>query len=189
MPYNLYLIMRIVLASNSSRRIDLLKKIAESFTVVPPDINETIDKSPFILPLSLSLQKAENVLQKETGIIIAADTVVSLDNKIFGKPKDFSSAVNTLKILSGHTHMVLTGVCIALNSIRLLTLEKTFVTFNKLTIQQIEQYIEKFKPYDKAGSYGIQDNFPLVSSIKGDYDNVVGLPVNSVRKLLNEFLK
>ena len=178
--------MKIILASKSLRRIELLKKITDDFVVSPPDIDEDICKSPFVLPLALSLLKAENVLKKEHGLIVAADTIVSLDDKIFGKPKSYEDAVKTLKMLNNRTHVVITGVCVAHNSIRLLTLEKTFVKFNKLTLKQIEEYIEAFKPYDKAGSYGIQDNFPLVRSVQGDYDNVVGLPVNSVRRILNE---
>lgn len=178
--------MNIILASASLRRIELLKKITKDFKVSPPDIDENIDKSPFVLPLFLSLLKAENVLKKESGLIIAADTVVSLNNKIFDKPKNYGDAFKTLQTLSGNTHVVITGVCLAYSSIRLLTLEKTFVTFNKLSDEEIEEYIKTFNPYDKAGSYGIQDNFPLVNSIKGDYDNVVGLPVNSIKKLIKE---
>lgn len=184
--YNLYFYMKIVLASNSLRRIELLKKITNDFIVCPSDIDENISKSPFVLPVFLSLLKAENVLEKESGLIIAADTIVCLDDKVFGKPKNHNDAVNTLKSLSGNTHTVITGICIAYNSVRFLSLEKTFVTFNKLSIKQIEQYIETFKPFDKAGSYGIQDNFPLVSSVNGDYENVLGFPVNLIKKILTE---
>lgn len=176
--------MQIVLASNSLRRIELLKKIIPDFIISPPDIDENIKKSPFVLPLVLSLLKAENVLKKENELVIAADTIVSLNNRIFTKPKDYKNAVETLKALSNKTHTVITGVCVAYGSIRLMSIEKTYVTFNNLTLKQIQEYIKKFSPYDKAGSYGIQDDFHLVKSINGDYDNVVGLPINSVNKLI-----
>lgn len=179
--------MKIILASNSPRRAELFKKLTDKFEIVPPDVNENVGcKNPFVLPLILSLLKAENVFNKTKGLVIGADTIVVLNNNVFGKSKNYQEAYSCLKALSGKTHTVITGVCVAYKLLRICMSEKTLVTFNKLTNSEIEKYIKTFNPYDKAGSYGIQDNFPLIKSISGDYDNVLGFPVNLIKKILKD---
>lgn len=177
--------MKIILASNSPRRRELLKKITDKFEIVPPDVNEDIGyKTPSVLALSLSLIKAENVIEKTDGLVIGADTIVSVFEKVLGKPKNSDQAAEFLKLLNGNVHTVITGICVAHKKTRICAIEKTLVSFNKLSDIQIKEYITKFKPYDKAGSYGIQDNFPLIKSIEGDYNNVLGFPVDLIKKIL-----
>ena len=178
----------IILASKSERRIELLKKLTQDFKVVPPEVKEDIGfKDAASLVLRLSLLKAESIVSNYP--VIGSDTVVSIEGSVFGKPKDAGQALEILKCLSGKTHEVMTGICIAYKNMRMLFFEKTKVTFNKLTEPELKDYIERFKPYDKAGSYGIQDNFNLVSKIDGDYDNVLGLPITTLRKKLQDFEK
>lgn len=118
-------------------------------------------------------------------IIITCDTVVVNDNKIIGKPKDKIDAINTLKSLSNKKHFVASAVCVYKDGEYHIGQEKTYITFKDLSLKQIEEYVEKYKPFDKAGSYGIQDeNFDFVKEIDGNIDNVIGLPLNTLKKLL-----
>jgi septum formation protein len=114
--------------------------------------------------------------------------IVYLDGLILGKPKDKQDAINTLKLLSGKTHIVCTGYAIISKNKKVISSEKTFVTFNELSNELILDYVNSGLCMDKAGSYGIQDGYPLVKEIKGDYQNVVGLPINKIKGILNELL-
>ena len=187
---------KIVLASASPRRRELLEQIGIKFDIVvsnePEDeINKNL--SPENYTSELALMKACNVAKKLTGtkrrnsLIIAADTVVYSDGIILGKPKDKEDAFRILKGLSGKTHEVYTGVCVMRLSDGYAVSEsvKTSVVFKDLTDSMIKKYIETGEPMDKAGAYGIQGKGAvLVKKINGDYFNVVGLPVSTLYDML-----
>jgi septum formation protein maf len=174
----------IILASNSPRRRELLAGLDLEFEVrVLPDIDESYPKD---LPAAevagyISREKADSyrALIGEDDLVITADTVVIVGNEVLGKPKDADEARRMLHLISGRTHQVITGVC-------LLTTDKehsfsvtTDVTFKQLSDDEITYYIEHYKPFDKAGAYGIQEwiGYIGVTSINGSYFNVMGLPV------------
>ncbi len=182
---------KIILGSSSPRRADILKKLKLDFEIIPSDYVEPHDRTDFSYDFveNLAYNKALDVAKKisEPATVIGADTIVVTDNKILGKPKDKQDAYNTLKMLSGKTHFVVTAIALV-QSITLkkkIKSETTYVTFEKLTDSQIEYYIENFKPFDKAGSYGIQE-LPegYIKYIDGDLDNVIGLPSNLLINML-----
>ncbi len=183
---------KIILASSSPRRESILKSIKLDFDVIPSEYAEPHNQTAFSYEFveNLAYNKALDVAKKyrDNKIVIGADTIVVIDNKILGKPKDYKDAFRMLKELSGRTHFVVTGVAV-INSEDLsykTQSETTYVTFKKLTDKQIEDYIKDYKPYDKAGSYGIQE-LPegFIEKVEGELDNVIGLP----SKLLVELLK
>ena len=192
----------LILASSSPRRKELLTKASFIFDIFIPKGDELNivgkDFSEDLLSACVK-KKAENAYNElvikfnknNTDIkpfdktIITCDTIVVNDNKIIGKPKDKQDAINTLKSLSSKKHFVASAVCVYQNNEYRIGQEKTYITFKKLSIEQIEEYVEKNKPFDKAGSYGIQDeNFDFVESIEGNIDNVIGLPINMLKNLL-----
>jgi len=185
--------MEIILASKSPRRKELLKKIVNDFVVFPCDINEDgiEEKDPVKFAVTAAVMKAKSVGEKfPLSVIIGADTVVSLEDKIFGKPENYEEAKKFLQILSGTRHKVITGIAIyKKDEEKLLSDYKiTYVTFKDLTEEEIEEYLKKEEFADKAGSYAIQkvgDKF--VKKIEGDYENVVGFPIKQVKKLLAKF--
>lgn len=186
---------KIILASKSPRRSKLLKQLNLSFKVISAEIDETIKKgeTPVRAVKRLAAGKLNAVKPKiKEGVIISADTIVVLNNKIIGKPKDEKDAEKILKLLSGKTHFVYTGFSICnLYSGKLLTrFEKTAVTFRELSRTEIRNYIKTGSPMDKAGAYGIQDDFGavFVKKINGCYYNVVGLPLTNLYKTLLEVL-
>jgi septum formation protein len=187
--------MRIVLASQSPRRIELLKRIIPEFEVKVSNIQEDNNRVvvPWKLVEELSYQKAENIaLQIPEGIIIGADSVVVLHNKILGKPKDENDAYNMLNLLSDKVHQVYTGFTIIKKPQHIFISDHavTHVKFRKLESWEIKQYIESGQPLDKAGSYGIQDDAAVfVESINGCYYNVVGLPITKLFLALKNFLR
>ena len=178
----------IILASGSPRRRDLLSGAGYHFEIRVPDVDETPPTGMPVeeVPEFLARKKATAVDASEEAIIIAADTVVLLDGDILGKPTDAEDAVQMLHRLSGRTHTVVSGVCIrrgeALESFSL----STDVVFRPLTDEQIRYYVEHYKPLDKAGSYAIQEwiGFVGIEGIRGDYYNVMGLPIGEVLKRL-----
>jgi septum formation protein len=181
----------IYLASKSPRRQKLLRQLSLDFKIINVEIDEIIIKKELhpnaVKRLSLEkLLKAKELVLK--GIIITADTIVVLDNKVIGKPKDKKDAERILKKLSGRTHIVYTGFCVynSKKDITITDYEKTFVTFRKLSLQEIRDYINTGSPMDKAGAYGIQDDFGAVfiEKINGCYYNVVGLPLTKLYKTL-----
>jgi len=185
---------RIVLASQSPRRIELLRRIIPDFEVKGSNIDETNNGSsaPEMLVEQLSRRKAENVaLQIEHGVVIGADSVVVLDGKILGKPRDNFDCYTMLSSLSGRVHQVYTGftiIKIPQNS-RITDHGVTDVKFRTLENREIEQYIESGQPFDKAGAYGIQDDGAVfVESITGCYYNVVGLPITKIFLALKKIL-
>ncbi len=182
--------MNIILASNSPRRKELLAREGVVFSVVAPNFNEpeNFGLSPEKYVEFLAYNKAKSVLEKTGGVVVGADTVVVLGDKILGKPKDEKEAEFMLKSLSNKTHKVITGYAVISSDKEVVSSETTFVTFNLLNEDLIKSYVATKSPLDKAGAYGIQDNEFLVSKIKGDYDNVVGLPVHLIKNILTEFV-
>lgn len=183
---------RIVLASGSPRRKELLRMIVDEFDVVVSDCEEKITKAqPEDITMELSQQKAQAVSLCIEGeaVIIGADTVVALDDEIMGKPATKDEARRMIKALSGRKHRVVTGVTIVEKMARTSTAhsfyESTDVYVATMSDEEIEDYISTPEPYDKAGGYGIQGLFArFVERIEGDYLNVVGLPVHSLYQKL-----
>lgn len=184
---------KIILGSSSPRRADILKKLKLDFEIIPSSYVEPHDQTDFSYSYveNLAYNKALAVA-KESGnnaLVIGADTIVVINNKILGKPSDKNEAYNMLNMLSGKTHFVVTAIAV-INSANLKSNIKsttTFVTFENLTQLQIEYYIENFKPFDKAGAYGIQE-LPngYVKDVQGPLDNVIGLPTETLLELLNK---
>ena len=180
---------RIILASKSPRRMDILKKINLDFKVIPSNIIEDFDKTnPSTLVQTCAFEKAKKVSGENlNNFVIGADTVVVLDKKIMGKPRNINESREMLGMLSGKTHKVFTGVSIQnINkNINELFYSKTDVELYKMSDSVIDYYIKNYKPSDKAGSYGIQDWFSSqIKKINGCYYNVMGLPLSKVFKCL-----
>lgn len=176
----------IILASKSPRRKELLSLITTDFIIKTADVDESLPEniSPAEAVKYLSKIKAEPFKNSED-IIIGADTVVAIDGKILGKPRDKDDAFNMLKSLSGKTHSVFTGVTVIKPESEKTISVETKVKFFPLTDKEIFDYIETNEPMDKAGAYGIQGKGSLlVEGIEGDYFNVVGLPISTLNKLL-----
>lgn len=177
--------MKLVLASKSPRRSEILKNAGIDFTVRVADADETIHEGtkPEDAVVFLAARKAMAVPRENDEVVLGADTVVVLDDMILGKPKDKDDAFNMIKRLSGRVHSVFTGVCAIGNGISLTFAEETKVEFYPLSDNEIYDYINTNEPYDKAGAYGIQGlASKFIRGIEGDYFNVVGLPVSSVYK-------
>ena len=177
----------IYLASKSPRRKKLLKQLKLKFKTLDLHFHEQINdgEDPVFLVKRLSIEKLNHALLKiKKGIIITADTIVVIDNHILGKPKNKIDAKRILKKLSGRTHNVYTGYSIynSGNNKFITDFENTLVTFRKLSNEEIDDYISTGSPMDKAGAYGIQDDFGAVfiEKIDGCYYNVVGLPLAKV---------
>ena len=177
-----------ILASASPRRRELLKQIIPKFEVIPAAADEKVNLSlfPEQMASALAESKCDEVYASHTeDTVIGCDTIVCFGGEILGKPKDRADAFETLKRLSGKTHYVITGVCVRNKYNKLTDFDKTEVKFNVLSDEFIKIYVDGGSPLDKAGSYGIQDG-GIVNEYFGSYTNVVGLPVNLVRKMLKE---
>lgn len=183
--------MKIILASASPRRQELIKMITEDVTVNPCDCDETIKDSLVGREIAEYLSKIKGEAVKEqfkNDIIVSADTIVCLGNKVLGKPKSREDAFNMLSELSGNIHSVFTGVTIIKGEKQKTFSQETKVTFYDLNDEEIYEYIDSGEVYDKAGSYGIQGKGGLlVKGIEGDYFNVVGLPVARLKRELEDF--
>ena len=185
---------KIVLASGSPRRKEILNKYNINPIIHSADMEEKQhqDEIPVQVAMGLALEKAIWVNEKLSNgeIIIAADTIVVVEDKILGKPKDEEDAFNMLSLLSGREHYVITAIAIIKNSsnIKVVDYETTTVRFRHLTKSQILRYIETKEPLDKAGAYGIQGYGELlVEGITGCYSNVVGLPIGKLDHLLSRY--
>ncbi len=184
----------VILGSNSARRKEILEKMGLQVNVVASDIDESYSENikPHEVPVFLAEKKSKalNYLIKEKNILITADTIVLLKNKILSKPKDQVDAKKILLDLSSKTHDVITGVCIASTKETLSFSCSTSVTFNLIHENDIDYYIKKYKPFDKAGSYGIQEWIGLIgiNKISGSYSNVVGLPSSRLYHELKRFI-
>ncbi len=183
----------VILASASPRRKELLSKIISDFKVIPSNIDEESiinDRIPAKdIPEFLSTKKALDIHSKyPDDTIIAADTAIIFDNKIYGKPKNEDDAKSMLKTFSNNTHYVITGVCIICDNKTISFSSINEVEFYDLSDKEINQYLETDEYKDKAGSYAIQgQGAMLVSSIKGDYYSIVGLPVSQINRILKNF--
>lgn len=183
--------MKLILASNSPRRAEILKQGGFSFEKRVADTDETLPNG--ILPAEavevLAQRKGRAVPRAADEVLLAADTVVALDGRILGKPADSADAEAMLKMLSGRTHSVFTGVYITDGEREFLFHTETRVTFYPLTQAEVAAYVQSGEPMDKAGAYGIQGRGALfVEKIDGDYFNVVGLPLAKTAKMLKEVL-
>jgi septum formation protein len=185
----------VYLASHSPRRRKLLKQINIKFKSFKVDVIESIDKGekPIHNVKRLAIEKMLKAKEKiKSGIIITADTIVVLDNKVIGKPKNKKDAKAILKKLNDKMHIVYTGFAIynSETDTIITDYEKTFVTFRKISDEEINEYISSGSPMDKAGAYGIQDDFGAVfiEKINGCYYNVVGLPLTKVYQVLTKII-
>jgi len=183
----------IILASASPRRKELLKQLNINFEVIPSQIEENIDKENFSPEMieKLALEKAQDVADKINypAVIIGADTVVVIDNKILGKPEDKEEAFQMLKLLSGRTHKVISAIAVIDKSINKQITDHVVseVTFKQLTDPEIREYIETGEPMDKAGAYAIQGiGSKFISSISGCYSNIVGISIEKLAEMLKE---
>ncbi len=184
---------KLILASKSPRRSQLLQWAEVEFEVVTQSTDELYPASLGIdeVPIYIAKQKALAVAQTLEGAhtVLAADTIVVLGDEVIGKPVDRADAIDILTRLSGNTHRVITGVYICNNEKQISFSDSTDVHFHHLTHLQIEFYVDKYQPYDKAGAYGIQEWIGVVGikNINGDFYNVMGLPVSRVVQALANF--
>lgn len=184
----------IILASNSPRRKELLAGLDIPYRVcVLPDIDESYPDSlqGEEIPVFISREKAQAYKSLLTGrtLLITADTIVWLNGKVYGKPHDKDDARAMLRALSGNTHTVITGVTIATCDKEVSFATSTEVSFAQLTDEEIDYYVEKYAPLDKAGAYGIQEwiGYVGVTGIQGSYYNVMGLPIQRLYQELKKF--
>lgn len=182
----------LILASKSPRRVELMQQIGLKFTVCPANIDESVadDLTPAEAVAQISRRKALEVSRQQPpeAIVIACDTVVACDGRIFGKPNGTDEADAMLHTLSGRTHCVYSGLTVCRDTEAVTTTECTEVTFRALSDAEIEAYVRSGEPMDKAGAYGIQGlGAVLVETIHGDYYNVVGLPLCQLTQMLRTF--
>ena len=184
---------KLVLASASPRRKQILLDAGYDFDIITSDKEGEIDKitPPDKLAVRCAINKGEDVFSRLEGdvVVLSADTVVAFNGKIYGKPIDKADAERMLKELSGNTHEVITGYALLSKSMRQTGKVVTQVTFNNLSKDVLDAYLDSNLWQGKAGAYGIQDGFPLVEKFDGDYDNVVGLPIKEIDDAIKEFLK
>jgi septum formation protein len=178
----------VILASKSPRRAELLRHLVPEFEIIPANIPEIVPEGvgDTYAAEYLAVKKAKNIADKyPEDVVIAADTMVYCDEP-FGKPRDKNEAEAMLRELSGRTHSVFTGVCVALGKDTNSFTERTVVEFDRIPVSMIKEYVKSGSPLDKAGAYGIQDSFikKYCSRLEGSYDNVVGLPLAKLRKIL-----
>ncbi|RDW15937.1 Maf family protein [Oceanobacillus chungangensis] len=182
---------KLILASSSPRRQELLRQVKIPFAFRKQDIDESliITSDPLKKVKQLSQLKGQSILiEHKDEVIISADTVVTYNQRIFEKPKNKEDALQMLSALSGDVHEVFTGVMIRSVDEEIVFVERTKVEFWQLTKEEIEWYISTNEPYDKAGAYGIQSiGATFVKQIIGDYYNVMGLPISRVVRELREF--
>ncbi len=186
---------RLVLASGSPRRQELMKGLNIPFEVIVKEgiIEEYSASMPVKeVPVFLAEQKCDaykDLLQEDDCVVITADTVVILEGEILGKPVDAEDACAMLQALSGKSHVVVTGMCIAQGERRCCFSSETIVHFSALSKSEIKHYVAHYKPFDKAGAYGVQEwlGYIGVASIEGSYFNVMGLPVHLLYRQLQEF--
>ena len=184
----------IILASASPRRKRLMEEeISSSFTVIAPSIDESLSFKSFHnvedIVRDIAKRKCLAVAKDhQDDLVIAADTVVVIDNQIIGKPKDKEDAYRMLKMLSNHEHHVYTGFAIHQKDQLFINVTKSDVYFNELSDELINEYIASGSPMDKAGAYGYQDNhdFALVKRIDGSISNVIGFPLEDIKNALKE---
>ena len=186
---------KIILASQSPRRKQLLEWAEIPFDVLVKETDESYPENLPITEIAVHIARNKALAIKHTDNklipILAADTIVVLENKIIGKPKDREDAVNILSSLSGKQHQVITGVVILNGEKEIAFAETTEVYFHELSLAQIEFYVDNYKPYDKAGAYAIQEWIGVIGikSVTGDFYNVMGLPVSRVVQAIDNLVK
>lgn len=183
---------QLILASKSPRRVELMRQIGLQFTVCPANIDESVEAGlkPAEAVALISRRKALEICRQHSkeAIVVACDTVVACDDRIFGKPNGPEDAAAMLRTLSGRTHMVYSGLTVCRNAEAVTITECTEVTFRTLTDTEILAYVRSGEPMDKAGAYGIQGlGAVLIEKINGDYYNVVGLPLCQLMQMLRSF--
>lgn len=187
---------RLILASTSPRRKKILSDMGLDFVVMPSSYEEKLTDFSFSYDKieDLAFNKVNTLLEENpqisNALVLGADTVVVIENKILGKPKDYDDAFSMLKTLSGNTHIVVTSICTMDSDEKSKNILSTTseVTFNELTDNMIDFYIENFKPFDKAGAYGIQElPTDFVNNINGSFENIMGLCSKSLKKVLNQY--
>ncbi|MCG8577054.1 MAG: Maf family nucleotide pyrophosphatase [Flavobacteriales bacterium] len=184
---------KLILASKSPRRQELLKGLDVSFEIRTKDVEEIYDPrmDKEKVPVFLAELKAEAFQDemKEDEIILTSDTIVIHDDKILEKPKDREQAIEMVSRLSDSRHTVITGVCIWSKNKKVLFSDHTKVEFESLSAEEIEYYIDRYQPYDKAGSYGVQEwiGYVGIKKLEGSYFNVMGLPLHRVYQELKSF--
>jgi septum formation protein len=186
---------RLILASRSQRRQELLSELGLKFEVATRSWSEDYPQDLKVekIALYVAVEKANTFRPeiRDNEIVITADTIVWCNDKVLDKPVDKTDAHRILSEISGNTHEVITGVCLLSSAKQTSFYSSTKVTFEKLSDEEIDYYIEKFMPYDKAGAYGIQEwiGIAACSRIEGSYFNVMGLPVQQVYHELRKFIK
>lgn len=183
--------MQLILASQSPRRKALMELFPMPVQIRVADIDESMDpaKPPFEEVARVSLAKARAISREKTDVVVAADTIVVCQGQVLGKPADPEQAKQMLRLLSGRSHQVMTGLCVLQGERQRVVTEVTEVFFRPLTEQEIEDYVRSGEPMDKAGAYGIQGKGALfVPQIVGDYYNVMGLPVCRLGQILREMV-
>lgn len=182
----------ITLASNSPRRKELLTKIIPLFKVESKEVEEIYPNNlqGSEIATYLSQLKSKPFQPNEKELIITADTIVIIDSLILGKPKNPEEAINMLTLLSGKKHKIITGVTIRTKDKEISFYDTTKVEFYNLKPDEIEHYVKEYKPFDKAGSYGIQEWIGCIGikNMKGDYYNVMGLPIHKLYRKLKQFI-
>jgi septum formation protein len=182
--------MKIILASKSPRRVEILHNIGAEFEIIPANTDESVEDGMSVSDavMEISKRKALCVLEKHNdAFIISADTVVTFDCKIIGKPKDEDHAFRILKSLSGRSHAVLTGFTLCTKDKVYCSYISTEVDFRELSDDEVYRYIKSGEPMDKAGAYGIQEKGSVfVTGIRGDYFNVMGLPICEITQIADK---
>ncbi|MCZ4244443.1 Maf family protein [Pedobacter punctiformis] len=182
----------IILASKSPRRQELLKLMGLNFSIELKDVDESYPEglSPAEIAVYISEQKAK-AFHADDKVVVTADTIVALNGEILGKPENREHAQEMLRKLSGSRHEVYTGVTLALGDKITSFYDRTEVYCKTVSSEEIDFYIDNFKPYDKAGSYGVQDwwGIVVVEKINGSYTNVMGLPTEKLYNELAKFVK
>jgi septum formation protein len=182
--------MKVILASKSPRRLELLSMIGCEVTTLVSDVDESkiSAQTPEMLALALSKAKADavyNILKDDSIPIVAADTLVCVENEILGKPKDRNDAKRMLKLLSDKAHQVHTGYTVLFNGRSISCCDTSDVIFRQILDSELEAYLDSNEPYDKAGAYGIQGKAgAFVERIEGDYFSIMGLPICKISKIL-----
>jgi len=179
---------RLVLASASPRRAEILTRLGIAFSVRPPDVSEAVRprELPAVAARRLAIEKAESVFREPGELVLAADTIVALGDRMLGKPAGQSDAVEMLRLLGGRDHHVFTGLALRSDARISSGVERTKVRFRALARSECEEYVATGEPADKAGAYGIQGRgSALVEGIDGDFFNVMGLPVQLFLQLLD----
>lgn len=188
--------MRVVLASSSPRRKELMKELNIPFEIITKDVDEAFDNQKNIYEASMEVakRKAQAVYETidEDTIVIGSDTTVVFENMIYGKPKNYDEAFRMLEKFSGNTHEVISSLCILVRKDSLeyeeLTYDKCQVTIDDMTKEEIDEWINSNDVYSKAGAYAIQEGFgKYIKSIEGDYFSIVGFPIHKLYKLLKKY--